>query len=92
VRSSSSPGSRGASRRIAIRPNTAGFGRTGLKHAVRSARPQSRKKRVCSYPGHLSHTPYDLLRIGAWALVIVGGLLVVTGLIRYWALARGPNP
>jgi hypothetical protein len=32
----------------------------------------------------LSQTAYDLLRIGAWALVIVGGLLVVTGLIRYW--------
>jgi hypothetical protein len=34
--------------------------------------------------GHLTQTPYDLLRIGAWALVIFGGLLVVTGLIRYW--------
>jgi hypothetical protein len=34
--------------------------------------------------GHLSQTPYDLLRIGAWALVIIGALLVVTGLIRYW--------
>jgi hypothetical protein len=33
----------------------------------------------------LSQTPYDLLRIGAWALVIVGALLVATGLIRYWA-------
>jgi hypothetical protein len=30
----------------------------------------------------LSETAYDLLRIGAWALVIVGGLLVVMGLIR----------
>jgi hypothetical protein len=35
--------------------------------------------------GHLARTPYDLLRIGAWALVIIGGLLVVTGLIRYFA-------
>jgi hypothetical protein len=35
--------------------------------------------------GSLRQTPYDILRIGAWALVIVGGLLVVTGLIRYWA-------
>jgi hypothetical protein len=32
----------------------------------------------------LSHTAYDLLRIGAWAFVIIGGLLVVMGLIRYW--------
>jgi uncharacterized membrane protein HdeD (DUF308 family) len=37
----------------------------------------------------LSHTAYDLLRIGAWALVIFGALLVVTGLIRYWARRRG---
>jgi hypothetical protein len=36
----------------------------------------------------LSQTAYDLLRIGAWALVIVGGLLVVTGLMRYWAVQR----
>jgi hypothetical protein len=39
----------------------------------------------------LSRTAYDLLRIGAWALVIVGGLLVVTGLMRYWAKAREPT-
>jgi hypothetical protein len=32
----------------------------------------------------LSQTAYDLLRIGSWALIIVGGLLVITGLIRYW--------
>jgi hypothetical protein len=32
-----------------------------------------------------SPTAYGLLRIGAWALVIVCALLVVTGLIRYWA-------
>jgi hypothetical protein len=32
----------------------------------------------------LSQTAYDLLRIGAWALVIFGALIVVTGLIRYW--------
>jgi hypothetical protein len=37
----------------------------------------------------LSQTAYDLLRIGAWALVIVGGLLVVMGLIRYWTAQRG---
>jgi hypothetical protein len=32
----------------------------------------------------LSKTAYDLLRIGAWALVIVGVLLVITGLIGFW--------
>lgn len=32
----------------------------------------------------LSQTAYDLLRIGAWALVIVGGLLVIVGLIDRW--------
>jgi hypothetical protein len=26
-------------------------------------------------PSHLSQTAYDLLRIGAWALVIVAGLV-----------------
>jgi hypothetical protein len=35
-------------------------------------------------PSRLSQTAYDLLRIGAWALVIVGALLVLTGLIQYW--------
>jgi hypothetical protein len=37
----------------------------------------------------LSPTAYDLLRIGAWALVIVGALTVVLGLIRYWSAAKG---
>jgi hypothetical protein len=37
----------------------------------------------------LDPTAYDLLRIGAWALVIVGGLLVITGLIRYWKTQGG---
>jgi hypothetical protein len=32
-----------------------------------------------------SHSAYDLLRVSAWALVIIGVLLVVTGLFRYWA-------
>jgi hypothetical protein len=36
----------------------------------------------------LSQTAYDLLRIGGWALVLVVGVLVVMGLIRYWADAR----
>jgi hypothetical protein len=31
-----------------------------------------------------SQTAYDLVRIGAWALVIFGALLVIIGLIRYW--------
>ncbi len=31
----------------------------------------------------LSPTAYDLLRIGGWALVILGILTVVLGLIRY---------
>lgn len=38
----------------------------------------------------LSHTAYDLLRIGAWALVIIGALLVIVGLIGYWARAKHP--
>jgi hypothetical protein len=42
---------------------------------------------VCSHEylasGHLSQTAYDLLRIGGSALVIVGGLLVATAVIRY---------
>jgi len=36
----------------------------------------------------LSPTNYDLLSVGAWALVIVGTLLVVTGIIRYSASLR----
>jgi uncharacterized membrane protein HdeD (DUF308 family) len=38
-------------------------------------------------PSELSHTAYDLLRIGGWALLIFGVLLVVVGLIAY---ARRP--
>jgi hypothetical protein len=38
-------------------------------------------------PGELSPTAYDLVRIGAWALVILGGLTVILGLIRYWRTA-----
>jgi hypothetical protein len=34
--------------------------------------------------GHIGQTPYDLLVIGAWALVILGGLTVALWLIRYW--------
>jgi hypothetical protein len=40
----------------------------------------------------LSHTAYDLLRIGAWALVIVGALLIVTGLIDRWRRPAESTP
>lgn len=40
---------------------------------------------LVSPPSQLSTTAYDLLRIGAWALVILGVLLILTGLIRFWA-------
>jgi hypothetical protein len=36
----------------------------------------------------LSPTAYDLLHIGAWALVILGALTVILGLIRYWTAAK----
>jgi hypothetical protein len=36
----------------------------------------------------LSPTAYDLLHIGAWALVIFGALLIIVGLIGYWAVAN----
>lgn len=39
---------------------------------------------VPATPGELSPTTYDLLRISAWALVILGAVTVVVGLIRYW--------
>jgi hypothetical protein len=32
----------------------------------------------------LSPSAYDLIRVGGWALVILGGLTVILGLIRYW--------
>ena len=31
----------------------------------------------------LPRTAYDLLRIGGWVVIIVGALLVITGLITY---------
>jgi hypothetical protein len=40
-------------------------------------------------PHGMSHTVYDLLRIGGWALVIIGALLVIVGLIAY---ARSAAP
>ena|ERR1700682_4020718 len=33
----------------------------------------------------LSRGAYDLLRIAGWALVIFGAVIIITGLIRYWA-------
>ena len=33
----------------------------------------------------LSRDAYDLLRIAGWALVVFGAVIIVTGLIRYWA-------
>jgi hypothetical protein len=30
-----------------------------------------------------SHNAYDLVRIGGWALIIIGALLIVFGLIAY---------
>jgi hypothetical protein len=36
----------------------------------------------------LSETDYYLLRDGAWALVILGGVTLIVGLIRYW---QGPR-
>ncbi len=36
----------------------------------------------------LSHTAYDLLRIGGSALLILGALTVILGLIRYSTQAR----
>jgi hypothetical protein len=40
----------------------------------------------------LSDTAYDLLRLGGWALVIVGAVSVILGLIRYAALYAGSRP
>jgi hypothetical protein len=36
----------------------------------------------------LSQSAYDLLRIGAWALVIFGAVLVAVGLVVYYSTAR----
>ena len=38
----------------------------------------------------LSHTAYDVLGIGAWALIIGGALLVIVRLIGYWARVKRP--
>jgi hypothetical protein len=40
-------------------------------------------------PAHgLSRTAYDVVRIGALALLLVGVLLIVMGMIQYWAQNR----
>jgi hypothetical protein len=43
-----------------------------------------------SEPSRLSTTAYDLLRIGGWAVVIFGALLVIIGLIGYWGTQTQP--
>jgi hypothetical protein len=53
-------------------------------HVPRHCNPGVRYLPGPCHPTGLSQTAYDLLRIGGWALVLVGGALVVTGLIRYW--------
>jgi uncharacterized membrane protein HdeD (DUF308 family) len=59
-------------------------------HRPRLARLTLRERRLSEIgvPFHapmpgLSQTPYDVLRIGAWALVMLGALTVVLGLIAY---------
>ena len=42
--------------------------------------------------GSLPQTAYDLLRIGGWALVIFGGLIVLIGLIGYWGSQSRGTP
>jgi hypothetical protein len=39
---------------------------------------------LTSHRSAWSQTAYDLARIGGWALVILGALIVIVGLIRYW--------
>jgi hypothetical protein len=43
---------------------------------------------ACHSAHGLSQTAYDILRIGAWALVIVGALVVIMGLIRFWTTQK----
>jgi hypothetical protein len=56
-------------------------------HSHRPIGPLERAYGIETRSGR-SQTAYDLLRIGAWTLVLVGALLVVMGLIRYWAIRR----
>lgn len=50
---------------------------------VPAGRPAVGEPGLIAPASGLSPTAYDLLRIGAWALVIFGTLTVVLGLIRY---------
>jgi hypothetical protein len=50
---------------------------------VRAGRPEVAHPGLLSPASGLSPTAYDLLHIGAWALVIFGALTVIVGLIRY---------
>ena len=36
----------------------------------------------------LSHTAYDLIHVGGWALIVAGVLLTIMGLIRYSVAAQ----
>jgi hypothetical protein len=38
-----------------------------------------------------SQNVYDAVRIASWALLIIGALLVATGLIVYWRTPRAPT-
>jgi hypothetical protein len=60
----------------------AGSTRSGIVREVEAETPHAHLG--------LSQTNYDLLRIGGWALVIVGGSLVV-GLIAYWTAQTRPS-
>lgn len=49
------------------------------------------------HPGHdvavgLSRTAYDVLRVGTWACVIVGLILVLVGLITTWRRSTSAIP
>ena len=46
--------------------------------------PREPGLRLPQTPGELSPDDYDLLRIGAWALVILGAVTVVIGVVQYW--------
>jgi hypothetical protein len=56
----------------------------GFEGGVEHAGKHNRGTETSVLVSGLSRTSYDLLRIGAWALVLVGGVLVVMGFIRYW--------
>lgn len=40
----------------------------------------------------VSHTAYDLLRVATWAVLIIGVLLAIVGLIHYARADRGQLP